>query len=281
MLFYNARQRKGMLAFLFVIWLLVVGVYLYDLKRKPVQSVFEIDKKEQMRLDSLAKIYDSLQSPAIYPFNPNYLSDYRAYIMGIDTVALKKIRLFRKQGKFFKSKEHFKEISGIDDSLFNKLEPYIRITYHTFPNYKKNKRDKNYKFIEKKDINRATAEDLKKIYGIGEILSGRIIKYRNKLGGFTIKEQLRDVYALSEEAYENLWKYFEIKTPKRITDKIDLNSADMQELQKNPYIDFDLAEKIVEYRSLHGKFKDLEDLKKIKGFPSEKYERIILYLQIN
>ena len=280
MLFYNARQRKGMLAFLFIIWLSVVGFYLYDLKNKSYASVFEIDKEVQAHLDSLAKMYDSLQSPRLYPFNPNYLSDYRAYVMGIDTLALKKIRLFRKQGKYFKSKEHFKEISGIDDSLFNKLEPYIRITYHEFPKPKETRAYNNFKPVVKKDINQATAEDLKKVYGIGEVLSARIIKYRNKLGGFTIEEQLQDVYGLSREAYENLWKYFEIQTPNKITDKIDLNSADMQVLQKNPYIDFDLAEKIVEYRSLHGKFKKLEDLKKIEDFPIEKYERIILYLQI-
>ncbi len=254
--------------------------YLYE-NNQPV--AFQIDSVEIKRLDSLERIYDSIQKPRIYPFNPDYISDYRAYVLGIDAAALKRIRAFRSRGGRFKSKRHFKEISGISDSLYEKLKPYIKITYRNFetnkpsaPNYASSKPP-----IRKKDINTATAEDLKKVYGIGEVLSKRIVRYRKKIGGFTIKEQLKDIYALSPEAYEALWQHFEIKNPAPVKFTINLNKADMQELQKNPYIDFDLAEKIVEHRSLKGKFKSLEDLKQIEGFPRDKYERIVLYLRLN
>jgi competence ComEA-like helix-hairpin-helix protein len=277
------RYRGGYLILAFTVWLTAAYFVLKKIKQTGKPLPFSVDSVTVARLDSLERIYDSLSRPKIYPFNPGYLSDYRAYILGIDTVALYRIRNYIKKGGRFKSKRHFKQISGISDSLFEVLKPYIKINYYEKRNsnntYKIN--SKSNDFIVKKDINTATAEDLKKIYGIGEVLSNRIVKYREKIGGFTIREQLKDVYALSPEAYENLWKAFEIKTPKKIELQIDLNRADMQELQKNPYIDFDLAEKIVEYRSLRGKFKDFEELKKIEGFPLEKYERIILYLRLN
>lgn len=44
------------------------------------------------------------------------------------------------------------------------------------------------------DINAATAEDFKTINGIGEKLSARIVKFRDRLGGFLTSEQLYDVY---------------------------------------------------------------------------------------
>ena len=240
--------------------------------------VFEADSTWMRRLDSATKAAVEAQKPKIYPFNPNYLSGYKAYVLGIDTVQLERIRAFRAQGKYFESAGEFRRVAGLSDSLYAALKPYIRI-----PQFKKYSR-KNFGYkkdvpLVKKDINTATAEDLKAVYGIGDKLSARIVRYRKKLGGFSIREQLKDIYALSPEAYQNLWERFEIRTPKNITGKIDVNTADIQSLQRNPYIGFDLAEQIVEYRTLHGKFKSLEDLKKVPGFPVDKYKRIALYLQ--
>ncbi len=278
------RYRTGFLLVGFIIWLLSSFFYLKKIGISKEPVLLTLDSVAMRRLDSLKQFYEIRKKPKIYPFNPNYLTDYRAYMLGIDTLGLKRIRTFREKGGYFKNKKHFKEISGISDSLFEILAPYIKITsakrFSTFRSTNFYPAKKKSEPIIIKDINTATAEDLKRVYGIGEVLSKRIIKYRNKLGGFTIKDQLKDVYALSPEAYRELWKYFEIASPAPVSFQINLNTADMQELQKNPYIDIDLSEKIVEYRSLKGKFKSLEDLKKIEGFPEEKYERIILYLRL-
>ena len=250
--------------------------------RRPVKyPVFTPDSSAMAVLDSLREEAARNQRPKIYPFNPNYLSDYKAYILGIDTPGLKRIRAFRAQGKYFKNADEFRRVAGLPDSLYAVLKPYIRIPQFRKPDPKKFSHGKNRVPVVKKDINTATAEELKAVYGIGDKLSVRIVRYRDKLGGFSIREQLKDIYALSPEAYENLWERFEIRTPKPITNKIKLNKADIQQLRRNPYIDFDLAERIVEYRALHGPFERLEDLKKVPGFPVEKYKRIALYLQLD
>ncbi len=277
---FNRAQRAALLVFTV---LLIAGemALVHWIKRPVHYPVFSVDSLAIARLDSAITKAGEENKPEIYPFNPNYLSDYKAYILGIDTVQLKRIRAFRAQGKFFSNAEEFRRVAGLPDSLYRKLKAYIRI-----PQFKKSKRKdfsytKNPTPVVKQDINTATAEDLKAVYGIGDKLSERIVRYRKKLGGFSIREQLKDIYALSPEAYENLWQRFEIRTPKIISNKIKLNEADIQLLRRNPYIDFDLAERIVEYRALHGPFKRLEDLKKVAGFPVEKYKRIALYLQLD
>ncbi len=276
----NLRQRR-MVLFLIVLNVSLFIAYISFDRFTSTKKTYSVqtDSSYRKMYDSLVKSSQARQAE-IKSFNPNFLTDYRAYILGIDTVALKKIRAFREKGKYFQSKEAFKKIAGIDDSLFQKLEPYIRIP--VFRSKKKKTYQPFYKTGNepKTDINTATKEQLMQVYGIGEKLSERIIRLRNKLGGFTIREQLKDIYALSPEAYNNLWEKFEIQTPKKITRKIPLNSADIITLAENPYINQDLAEKIYEYRSLHGPFKNFEELKKIPGFPRDKFRRIVLYLEL-
>ncbi|NPA46898.1 MAG: helix-hairpin-helix domain-containing protein [Chlorobi bacterium] len=281
----NSRQRTGILLFVLVLALGETWLWHYRKNLSPASS-WEIDSLAAGRYDSLYDKYEAYRRDSIYPFNPNYLSDYKAYILGIDTAALNRIRRFRQSGKFFESKEHFRRVAALPDSTYRRIEAYVRIpvfrkrkSFVRKAYFENNTKEKPV-FFPKQDINTATAEDLKKVYGIGEVLSRRIVKYRNRLGGFSIKEQLKDIYALSDEAYENLWQRFEIKSPVAVPNKIPLNQADLDRLTRNPYIDFDLAEKIVEYRSLHGDFHSLEELKKIPGFPADKYRRIVLYLRL-
>jgi len=287
--FWNLRQREGLLYVILIIWIISLAKNLISPSALSPSPIFYVDSAASTRLHQLHRITDSLLRPRMYPFYPDYLTSYRAYVLGIDTAAYARIRQFRQTGKYFRSAEHFYQISGISDSLYKRLKPYIKIRKiysksNAYSRVQKKKTSPRFNSVSypqtKADINTAGVDDLIKVYGIGKVLSRRIIKYRDKLGGFTIREQLKDVYGLSDEAYRNLWKFFAIKTPRPIKRKIDVNSANMVELQQNPYIDFDLAEKIVEYRSLHGKFKQMEDLLHIENFPQDKYNRIVLYLQI-
>jgi DNA uptake protein ComE-like DNA-binding protein len=46
-----------------------------------------------------------------------------------------------------------------------------------------------------------------------------------------------------------------------------------------PYFKYPLAKSIITYRSMNGGIKNGEDLPKIKGFPVEKSNIIVLYLE--
>ena len=108
----------------------------------------------------------------IYPFNPNYLTDYRAYVLGIDDNTIDRLFAFRKSGKFINSAAEFKRITQMEDSLFEAIKPFFK-----FPNFTKYKKEKVFNIL-KKDINEVEEYDFLKVKGIGNVFSSRIVKYR-------------------------------------------------------------------------------------------------------
>jgi competence ComEA-like helix-hairpin-helix protein len=136
-------------------------------------------------------------------------------------------------------------------------------------------------FAQKLDLNKATAEELQKVNGIGVALSDRIIKYRSKFsGGFISDIQLQDIYGISPEVIERITNDFTVKTP-RLFEKINLNIATRDQLVTIQYLDYEIAHYIIEYRTLHEGFKSLDELVKVKNFPVQKIEIIKLYLKLN
>jgi competence ComEA-like helix-hairpin-helix protein len=129
------------------------------------------------------------------------------------------------------------------------------------------------------DINTATVEDLKEISGIGETLSNRIIKFRDRLGGFLVNEQLYDVYGLEPEVVERtLLRYQVLQVP--AVNKIDINMATEVELSKLVYINKELAKHIIIYRNEQGPFSSLDELTNVTTFPKDRIGRIKLYLTL-
>ena len=130
-------------------------------------------------------------------------------------------------------------------------------------------------------MNVVTAKQLQSVNGIGEVLSQRIIKFRNKFkGGFIADVQLQDVYGLTPEVIEKITNQFTVKTP-RLIQKLKLNTATVDELVTVQYIDYDIAHYIIEYRQLREGYKSLDELTKVKDFPVNKIEIIKLYLSLD
>jgi competence ComEA-like helix-hairpin-helix protein len=128
-------------------------------------------------------------------------------------------------------------------------------------------------------LNLATAEELKTINGIGEKLSARIIKFRDRLGGFLIDEQLYDVYGLEQEVVKKTLRKFRVVQPPSVQ-KININKATARELSRLIYINGDLAEKIITFRELNGAYGSLDELLNVASFPVERIDRIKLYLTL-
>ena len=215
-----------------------------------------------------------------YPFNPNYITDYKGYQLGLSTTEIDKLFKYRAAGNFINSEKQFQQITGVNDSLLKKISPYFK-----FPEWVSkgnNIINKNNAIISdvKKDINMATLEDLKLINGIGDKLAERIISYRTKLKGFSLNDQLYEVWYLDIEiANKVLERFIVIKEP--IIPKININKATFKEALSIPYLDYELTKKIFEYRDEVAEIQSIDELKKIDGFPLEKFNRIALYLQAN
>lgn len=237
----------------------------------------------QNEIDSLKRKFVT-KSDTIYPFNPNFITDYKGYKLGLSVAEIDRLHQFRNQNKYVNSPEDFQKVTKVSDEVLNKISPYFK-----FPDWVTNKSnstsEKFHKFLPKekvaiiqKDINIAIREDLIAVYGIGEKLADKILFEKEKLGGFVSMEQFQFMWGISPEAIDDLQKRFFVKNTFGIK-KIAINDLPMKELAKFPYFNYALAKEIVVYRTMNNGIKDIADLTKIKGMPNEKIKIIALYLE--
>jgi DNA uptake protein ComE-like DNA-binding protein len=217
----------------------------------------------------------------LYPFNPNFITDYKGYRLGMSVAEIDRLLAFRKQNRFVNSAAEFQQVTRVSDSLLGAIAPYFK-----FPAWVQHSKLKSGTYSSlsppsKKvlvlDINQATKEELMAVYGIGDKLSDRILNQRALLGGFVKMEQLQDVWGLSPEVIGQLNQAFAVQSAVNMP-KIPINTASLKELAQFPYFHYALAKEVVLYRSMHGRI-TIEDLSKIKGFPVDKINIIALYLE--
>jgi len=281
---FSRQQRTGIFLLFTVIIVLQLLYFFVDFssisknspqKEKWLSLQSQIDSLKQGELDYV---------PKTYPFNPNFITDYKGYKLGMSVVEIDRLLVFRKQNKYVNSPQEFQAVTKVSDSLLNAISPYFK-----FPDWVNNKKKfeaykkyDNAAFAKKEklviiDINQATQEDLIKIYGIGEAISLRILKFKESLGGFVSMEQMKDVWGLSPEVIENLNTHFKVSATPTVK-KIDINNASIKELSLFPYFKYPISKNIVTFRSMNGDIKNIEDLTKINGLSIEKAKIIALYL---
>ena len=130
--------------------------------------------------------------------------------------------------------------------------------------------------VTKFDLATADTTKLKKIYGIGSTLSARIVKFRDRLGGFHSMEQVKEVYGLKPEVAERLIKASYLGTKK--VQQLPINQLDAQGLGKHPYVSYKLAKVLYYYREQHGPYRLPKDLDGIRMLSPEDRKRLIPYI---
>jgi len=281
--YFSKKQRSGILLLIIIVVVIQCLYFFIDIPNEKILSDSDSNKDFIAEIDSLKQIVLEQQKLKIYPFNPNYITDYKGYTLGMSNEEIDRLHKFREQGKWVNSSSQFQEVTQVSDTLLNKIAPYFKFPdWVTNPKPKSNSYSKSYNtpktFEQKLDLNKATAKQLERVNGIGKALSERIIKFRNKFkGGFIADVQLQDVYGLSPEVIERLKNDFTVKTPRQIQ-KINLNNATIEQLVTIQHIDYELAYEIIDQRTLREGYKSLEELIKVKDFPRDKIEIIKLYL---
>lgn len=129
------------------------------------------------------------------------------------------------------------------------------------------------------EINQAGKEDFKKLKGIGEVLSERILKYRTKLGGFNNTIQIKEVYGVSDSLYLSIKKNLKVNTSK--IKKIDINQENLENLKSHPYISDKLANQMINYREKVKPFESVEEIKKLYVMNDSIYNKLYPYLTID
>ena len=282
---FNRSQQIGIFLLVAIIVVLQLVYHFVDLSENNIPT--GLDERDltqfQKKIDSVKLAASALKTTKTFPFNPNLITDYKGYTLGMSPGEIDRLHAYRAQDKWVNSSEEFQQVTKISDSLLQKISPYFKfpdwVTSKNSPARLKVSNSVKKAFEDKIDLNIATAEDLMMLKGIGEVLSGRIVNYRNKIGGFVDDLQLKDIYGLNYELREEIQSYYTVKSPPEFK-ILSINQASVIELSGIPYINYELAREIVNYRLLHEKISSFEELAKIKEFPSEKIERIALYLSV-
>ena len=291
MLRFSKGHYFGIVILICSIGLLQLFIYWFNNQKDTTSLDLTPEEKNwllaQNEIDSLKEAAQE-NSNKIYPFNPNFISDYKGYKLGMSETQIDKLHQFRKQNKYVNSNAEFQKLTGVSNEWMKQYAIYFKfpdwVTNVTSKNYQ-SKFESTYKKFDKKeakivvqDLNTANQVELEKVYMIGEKLALKIISEREKFGNFASMEQLGFIWGISPEAIADLNKKFQIKSSGNLK-KININTFTIKELQQFPYFNYTIAKNIVTFRSMNGDFKSSEDLTNVKQFPLEKLKIIALYLE--
>ncbi|MEP0266245.1 helix-hairpin-helix domain-containing protein [Dokdonia sp.] len=280
--FYDRQKRSGILI---LIGLILAGMsFSYFYKPEKEIIISEAEQQEvlafQIQIDSLKRVATESRKPKIYPFNPNFITDYKGYTLGMTVEEISRLHRFRESGKWVNSKTDFKQVTHVSDSLLAIISPYFK-----FPEWVTNPKKKSsytakskWKTYDQKDaLNSITLEKLIALDGIDEKAADKIVRHVKKLGGYQIDEQLYDVYGVSTKIKRTILNHYTVKVKPTVI-YIDVNTATASDLSTIPLLNFDLAKEIVDYRILHEGIKSLDELLELDGMTDYKLARIKLYL---
>ncbi len=281
---FTTKESKGFLMLMALLGLILIIPFIYDFllpAPKPIEVQIEELKADSALEELQAKQIGKKSDIPLFTFDPNSASEVDFVRLGLPTFLSKRIINYRLKGGKFRKAEDFAKIYGLRDSDFQRLLSYIQIAdaerkEYTKPVYEK----KEYAPAVAKtiDLNLADTSDFKKINGIGSVLAARIVKYRNKLGGFTNAEQLCEVYGLDSSVAKLSASKF-VLTDKKIIEKILINLVIADSLAKHPYVGRKAAKILCNYRTQHGAFKSKEDILKSKALDAGKVEKWMPYLE--
>ncbi len=294
---FNKSERRGLLVLCLLILLLIIfNIILPYLKTQKKYDIAQFDtevseflktqefvtnKPKTFRQKDPFNVFDANASAveqklSPFVFDPNTLP-YDGFIeMGLTPKQAVTISKYRtKGGKFFK-KEDLKKIYGITEKEYETLEPFIEIK--ASPAVPQKRDSVLTKDVEKLmvELNTATEEELKKIKGIGNYFAIQIIKYRNALGGYNAKEQLLEVPKMDSARYAQVSPFVEVNT--KAVHKININTATFDQLKGHPYIGYNIALSLLNYRMTHGLFQSVSDIKKSMLITDKNYPKISYYL---
>ncbi len=307
---FSRRERRGIFALLIII-LLQIGILIYlnyFSSKEPPQDFSKFEKQVNDFYAALDSADSSTDEPSqnnfktkeeyaslnakkkieLFTFSPNNLSEEDWRRLGFSDKQIKVIKNYESKGGKFRSKEDVKKMFCITERDYNRIEPYISIPETEKENTKPPKASlaesgsERVKYEKTKilvDIGIADSIELDKLKGIGPSFAHRISVYREKLGGFVRLEQLHEVWGFTDSLYKSLLPTICLKDSTNIR-KINLNTADFKELNSHPYIGYQLAGIISNYRKQHTGFRSVDEIKKIPLVNDELYSKLVPYLKI-
>jgi competence protein ComEA len=249
------------------------------------------------------------RADSLFYFDPNWIDAMGWQKLGLSERISKTILRYLEKGGKFKRGEDLQKIYGLSSADYERLRPFIRLTGHSLiikskPETEINDRhflhalqqkdsflgpgtrilpnpDKflqSAKKFAETDINEADSITWSRLPGIGERLTSRILRFREKLGGFYQVDQVAETFGLPDSSFRKIKPW--LKLSPVVLRTISLNSAGIEELQSHPYIRWQMARHIIEYRKQHGGFHSVDEALQLAVMDSTTFEKLKHYLTV-
>ncbi len=283
---FTRRERNGIIFLLFLI-VLAWGFYLsvkyfnkrdesnfYEFESAVKYFYYQIENKSFKKHKKDSIVYNK-DTCLVYINRPKY---EHLLCLGLSNqLSQKWINYVTKGGKF-KSIEDVKRLWGMNDSIFNLIKNYLVLKEYNDVDMVKNISLSNkVQVIRMIEINTADTNELKDLPGIGSTFARRIVKYKERLGGYVSKEQLKEIYGFSSELYEKIAPYiyvdiFEVK-------KININNSDYLTLIQHPYFNKEIVKSILQLRKKNGKITSKDDLLNNEILTDDEWNKVKYYIE--
>jgi len=289
---FSRREQYGILVLSsLIVILILVNLLISWLPEKRMnneEEIREIVKDFELineNTRNLSGNMDHKDKPAVHVsalelfyFDPNQASKQELMKLGMqEKVATTLLHYIEKGGRFNK-KEDLLKIYGMDTSLYTELEPFIRIVSPVQRDDLDHRELVEGSAARIVELNKADTADLLPLKGIGPVLARRVLKYRNILGGFVRKDQLLEVYGISEEVFREIAPHVRVDTT--LIQKLDLNHATYADFIRHPYFNQELTNAILAYRKKQGAIFSLSEIRREGMATEEEYRKILPYVYL-
>lgn len=258
-------------------------VFSFDQLKKEIIAYRASIPKEKNYTSKWANTNIGEKKAEYFMFNPNDLSVEKWKKLGLHERQIKVIKNYESKGGRFYKKEDLKKIYSISQTDYQTLEPFIQIPEEQSLKSRSStnshpREEKVRKEVVIVEINTADSVQLEMLRGIGPAFASRIIRYRSRLGGFYMKEQLKEVFGLDSAKFEEI-KDHVIIDPSLIR-KININTANFEDMKRHPYLTYNQMNAIIQYRRRHGNYNNISDIRKIAIINEENFRKIEPYLNL-
>ena len=120
---FTKKQQNGIFALLLLILTLLCLYFYIDSPQKEISYDEEQYIAFQKEIDSLKLAEIEKRKPKIYPFNPNFITDYKGYTLGMSNEEIDRLLKFRTENKWINSVKQFQQVTKVSDSLLNNISP--------------------------------------------------------------------------------------------------------------------------------------------------------------
>lgn len=236
-------------------------------------------KLKETKLKSKIETLDDLRIEYFF-FDPNTIEISELRTLGFKERIIANIIKYREKGGSFIHPEDLKVIYGLSDKKYLAVEKWIKIESKEFN--KVIPEEKQVSLIiddikEDYELNSLTYKDLILLTDGNAKLTGRILNYKNLLGGYYSVKQLLEVYEMNDSIYKSLDLAITVDTLHIET--LSINISSYSDLLRHPYFEKFHVDIIMKYREYKNSEIDLKEFISNQILPDSITRKIRPYLR--